>query len=346
MRRNMNPDADAWEAYDIFGKRAWRKQSTYGKVSVEPKPGGYVLFVGGKNFGKYKSATAAKRSFDTSMWVPGSGGWVGNPKGTVRKRVRKNTRKGGFYSASHPKIDLMYRVPGEGSKLPSVAGLYSSGSAGPRDWSYHSTSQWYPTIKEAVAAMRAQHPEYAWRGVKQHQNPPRRRNGLPAWPGASGAYTRAYRILEGMARAGHVQPITKGHKSRRAYRSDVSDDMRDFIDALNKGDEERIKGYNLQYARFDSKHHANPAKHRRNPELVWKKGATWGQYEAAASGRRHHSYIVTPAYSFGSALPSYYSVRLWRSFSDSDSTQVGKHVNGLAAAKALAQDHYDRTGGE
>ena len=69
-------------------------------------------------------------------------------------------------------------------------------------------------------------------------------SNLPAWQGAEGAYRRAYRILEGMAANGHVQ---RGHKT--CY---VSQEMRDFITALDEGDEEQVKFNNLNWLRYDA----------------------------------------------------------------------------------------------
>ncbi len=57
---------------------------------------------------------------------------------------------------------------------------------------------------------------------------------LPTWKSASAVYRKAYRTLELMAERGHVK---RGHHC--CY---PSQDMRDLIDALNKGDEEQIKG--------------------------------------------------------------------------------------------------------
>lgn len=57
---------------------------------------------------------------------------------------------------------------------------------------------------------------------------------LPNWKSADAVYSKAYRLLERMALAGHV---TKQRKQ-----VSVSEDMRDLVDALNIGDEERIKG--------------------------------------------------------------------------------------------------------
>lgn len=61
---------------------------------------------------------------------------------------------------------------------------------------------------------------------------------LPNWPGADVCYSRAYRLLEKMAAAGHVTRVKHG----RRYRCEVSQEMRDLITALDRGDEEYIKG--------------------------------------------------------------------------------------------------------
>ncbi len=60
---------------------------------------------------------------------------------------------------------------------------------------------------------------------------------LPNWPGASSCYSRAYRRLEEMAASGHVK---YGYWMGRAHCT-TSQEMDDFIDALNRGDEEAIK---------------------------------------------------------------------------------------------------------
>ena len=62
---------------------------------------------------------------------------------------------------------------------------------------------------------------------------------VPSWRGADAAYSKAYRILEKMGRS-HVQ-IDRDRRGR-PIRCHPSDEMRDLVDALNKGDEERIKG--------------------------------------------------------------------------------------------------------
>ena len=71
-------------------------------------------------------------------------------------------------------------------------------------------------------------------------------NTLPPFPGASGAYHRAYRILAAMAQAGHVQVVRSGRQTR----CHVSDEMREFISVLDRGNEEVVKGLNLLYSRF------------------------------------------------------------------------------------------------
>jgi hypothetical protein len=58
---------------------------------------------------------------------------------------------------------------------------------------------------------------------------------LPNWPGASKCYSRAYRILEAMQLR-----TCKGKK--RGQADWPSFDAKRLIEALNKGDEEEIKG--------------------------------------------------------------------------------------------------------
>lgn len=64
---------------------------------------------------------------------------------------------------------------------------------------------------------------------------------LPQWRGAEVCYSRAYRVLENMARNGHV---------RRAFfhgwHCVVSIEMETLIKALDSDGEEQIKGLLLQ----------------------------------------------------------------------------------------------------
>lgn len=74
---------------------------------------------------------------------------------------------------------------------------------------------------------------------------------LPLWPGASEAYSKAHRIMEAMAARGHVSRLNGiRSKAKGPIQVFVSDELRAYQDALNKGDEERIKGFNLQYMHF------------------------------------------------------------------------------------------------
>lgn len=68
-------------------------------------------------------------------------------------------------------------------------------------------------------------------------------NPLPSWPGASKVYSKAYKALDVMARRGHVELRGRG-KRKRAYPSQT---MQDLIEALDTGDEERIKGLLMLY---------------------------------------------------------------------------------------------------
>lgn len=60
---------------------------------------------------------------------------------------------------------------------------------------------------------------------------------LPNWNGADAVYSRAYCALELMGKC--LKPV-KG-------RVTPTQDMTDLIEALNKGDEERIKGLLLRF---------------------------------------------------------------------------------------------------
>ena len=62
---------------------------------------------------------------------------------------------------------------------------------------------------------------------------------LPNWPGAEVCYSRAYAMLDRMAKAGHVR--RQRTKRRHGSVCTVSEDMAHVIDALNRGDEEAIK---------------------------------------------------------------------------------------------------------
>lgn len=70
-------------------------------------------------------------------------------------------------------------------------------------------------------------------------------SNLPDWPGADAVYATANAILARMGRRGHATPAVT-RRGRVVAPGTVSDEMRALIDALNKGDEETIKGLLLQ----------------------------------------------------------------------------------------------------
>ncbi|MFO0449971.1 MAG: hypothetical protein ACK52I_15135 [Pseudomonadota bacterium] len=71
-------------------------------------------------------------------------------------------------------------------------------------------------------------------------------SNLPDWPGADGAYRRTVIIIANMAKAGHIKRIGRGEKAK----CEVSADLQDYIEAMNKGDEERIKALNHVWRKF------------------------------------------------------------------------------------------------
>lgn len=74
-----------WSGYTVFGKKVYRCPSNAG-VSVQQKPSGWILFVGGDHFGPYTSAKRAIERFEAGLFVPGSGGATGNPRKTKNPR--------------------------------------------------------------------------------------------------------------------------------------------------------------------------------------------------------------------------------------------------------------------
>ena len=76
---------------------------------------------------------------------------------------------------------------------------------------------------------------------------------LPEWQGADDAYRRAYRMLHNMAQRGHATPATGYWRRGRWVQTKagwVTGELDAFVDALNSGDEERVKANilaNLQY---------------------------------------------------------------------------------------------------
>jgi ribosomal protein L16 Arg81 hydroxylase len=70
---------------------------------------------------------------------------------------------------------------------------------------------------------------------------------LPAWPGASKAYSFLYAVLRDLGASAYAAQVTTARKHRRAVKFHPTDEMREIIEALNKGAEATIKGLKLHY---------------------------------------------------------------------------------------------------
>lgn len=70
-------------------------------------------------------------------------------------------------------------------------------------------------------------------------------SNLPDWTGADAVYAKANAILARMGRRGHATPAIM-RRGRVVEPGVVSDEMRALIDALDRGEEETIKGLLLQ----------------------------------------------------------------------------------------------------
>ena len=106
------------------------------------------------------------------------------------------------------------------------------------------------------------------RRVGTKRNPSKRRNALPSWRGASAAYAKADKILEVWNRkeaAAQKRAHTKRGRAASTFRYRPTDEIKAFTDALGKGDEEKIKAFNLLYGHMLTKKR-NPSK-RRNPRV-------------------------------------------------------------------------------
>lgn len=62
-----------WPGYSAFGRAVYKHPSRAG-ISVQQKPSGFILHVGGDHFGPYKTAREAIRRFEEGLFAPGSGG--------------------------------------------------------------------------------------------------------------------------------------------------------------------------------------------------------------------------------------------------------------------------------
>lgn len=70
---------------------------------------------------------------------------------------------------------------------------------------------------------------------------------VPKWPGAEKVYGALQRVLAVMAKKGHATAAVTTKRGRILAPGSVSDEMRDLIDALNRGDEEQLKALQAQY---------------------------------------------------------------------------------------------------
>lgn len=81
-------------------------------------------------------------------------------------------------------------------------------------------------------------------------------SNLPVWGNIpkkqiAAVYSKAYRELEKMARNGHVTPV-KNRKGETTH-AHVSEEMKSLIEALDKGDENKIKGILMERLLLESK---------------------------------------------------------------------------------------------
>lgn len=100
----------------------------------------------------------------------------------------------------------------------------------------------------------------------------KRRNTLPSWRGASAAYSKAYKILEILNQkeaAAQKRAHTKRGRAASTFRYRPTAEIKAFTAALNKGDEEKIKAFNLVYGHMLTKKR-NPSKRRKNPRVSFK----------------------------------------------------------------------------
>ena len=75
-------------------------------------------------------------------------------------------------------------------------------------------------------------------------------SNLPKWEGADKVYSVAYTILANMGRAGHVTSPKLSKRGKVLRPGTVSEEMQALIEALDKGEEERIKGLILSRRYF------------------------------------------------------------------------------------------------
>jgi hypothetical protein len=71
---------------------------------------------------------------------------------------------------------------------------------------------------------------------------------MPAWPGASQAYSHLYKVLEKMGADNYKAEVAAARKRGRKPRPpQPTEEMKEIMEALDAGDEERVKGLKLRY---------------------------------------------------------------------------------------------------
>ena len=148
-------------------------------------------------------------------------------------------------------------------------------------------------------------PEYTKKWLKKgeadsenHTKGDRREAALPKWKGADQVYSRLYALLDKMGADAWKAEVARAKKARRKPNpnSVVSDDMKATTDALNKGDEEQLKGLVHKYQAYKGRSGAavreaaslkvSISDHKSGEEL-WRgkiPQALWSKYQKAAEG--------------------------------------------------------------
>lgn len=84
------------------------------------------------------------------------------------------------------------------------------------------------------------------------------RGETPDWPGSDVVYSRLYRLLEKMGADNWKSAVEQAKKRRRKVKPPApTEDMKTIIKALDKGDEEELKGLMHQFRAYGSVATAN-----------------------------------------------------------------------------------------
>lgn len=128
-----------------------------------------------------------------------------------------------------------------------IAGLGGSGIAYIEGGKVYVRDLGTKSEETVVRALKKATPRNVWGGYKQAKGNPRR-NGLPSWAGADKAYQRAREKLEKLNRE-HYQSQRRAHlkagRKASTFRYTPPEEIRSATRALDRGDEEAIKAFNL-----------------------------------------------------------------------------------------------------